>query len=135
MLRIDQNTCIGCGICEENCPFGSIEMVDGLPVVGDSCNLCGACVEACDVEALTIDKGEAAKEKDDLDAYSGVWVFCEFARGTLAPVATELLGIGQMNTFVGDFEGNTRKVIETIARAEQAHPSPLVVFPELTATI
>jgi electron transfer flavoprotein alpha subunit len=95
MLRIDQNTCIGCGICEENCPFGSIEMVDGLPVVGDSCNLCGACVEACDVEALTIDKGEAAKEKDDLDAYSGVWVFCEFARGTLAPVATELLGIGR----------------------------------------
>lgn len=95
MLRIDENTCIGCGICEENCPFGSIEMVDGLPVVGDSCNLCGACVEACDVEALTIDKGEAVKEKDDLDAYSGVWVFCEFARGTLAPVATELLGIGR----------------------------------------
>lgn len=95
MLRIDENTCIGCGICEESCPFGSIEMVDGLPVVGDSCNLCGACVEACDVEAMSIDKGEAAKEKDDIDAYSGIWVFCEFVRGQLAPVATELLGIGR----------------------------------------
>ncbi|MBT8329308.1 MAG: electron transfer flavoprotein subunit alpha [Desulfofustis sp.] len=95
MLRIDKDICIGCGICEESCPFGSIEMVDGFPVAGETCNLCGACVEACDVEAMSIDQGEATKEKDDLDAYAGIWVFCEFAKGTLAPVATELLGIGR----------------------------------------
>ncbi|MBT8355104.1 MAG: electron transfer flavoprotein subunit alpha [Desulfofustis sp.] len=95
MLRIDKDICIGCGICEESCPFGSIEMVDGFPVAGETCNLCGACVEACDVEAMSIDQGEATKQKDDLDAYAGIWVFCEFAKGTLAPVATELLGIGR----------------------------------------
>ncbi len=95
MLRIDKDLCIGCGICEEHCPFGSIEVVDGLAVVGESCNLCGACIESCDVEAMSIDKAEAAKVKDDIDAYSGIWVFCEFVKGTLTPVATELLGIGR----------------------------------------
>jgi electron transfer flavoprotein alpha subunit len=96
MLRIDKDLCIGCGICEEQCPFGAVEVVDGLAVVGENCNLCGACIESCDVEAMTIDTGEAAKEKDDLDAYTGIWVFCEFSRGALAPVATELLGIGRI---------------------------------------
>jgi NAD+ synthase (glutamine-hydrolysing) len=40
--------------------------------------------------------------------------------------------MAQMNTFVGDFEGNTEKVIEVIHRAEREHAVPLVVFPELT---
>ena len=94
MLKIDENLCIGCGICEEQCPFGSIEIVDGLPIVGESCNLCGACVEACEVEALEIDEsGRSVQE--DLESWSGIWVFCEFARGELAGVSTELLGIGR----------------------------------------
>ncbi|MGI9538475.1 MAG: 4Fe-4S binding protein, partial [Desulfocapsaceae bacterium] len=94
MLNIDEKLCIGCGICEEQCPFGAIEVVDDLAVVGDTCNLCGACVEACDVEALSIDDS-GGRTQDDLDLYSGIWVFCEFVRGELAPVATELLGIGR----------------------------------------
>ena len=40
--------------------------------------------------------------------------------------------MAQMNTFVGDFDGNTAKVIEVIARAEQTQPASVVVFPELT---
>ena len=40
--------------------------------------------------------------------------------------------MAQMNTFVGDFDGNTTRVIETVQRAEQAHDAPVVVFPELT---
>lgn len=40
--------------------------------------------------------------------------------------------MAQMNTHVGDFEGNTRKVIETVQRAEQERPNAVVVFPELT---
>ena len=95
MLHIDEKLCIGCGICEEQCPFGAIEMVDGLAVVGDTCNLCGACVESCDVEALSIDDSGGRKAQDDLDSWSGIWVFCEFARGELVSVATELLGIGR----------------------------------------
>ncbi len=95
MLRIDDKLCIGCGICEDQCPFGAIEVVDGLAVVGESCNLCGACVEACEVEALKIDDGGGRAAQTDLDSWSGVWVFCEFGGGRLAPVAIELLGIGR----------------------------------------
>ncbi len=40
--------------------------------------------------------------------------------------------MAQMNTLVGDFEGNTRRVIETVKRAERVHSAPVVVFPELT---
>jgi NAD+ synthase (glutamine-hydrolysing) len=40
--------------------------------------------------------------------------------------------MAQMNTLVGDFEGNTEKVIQVIKRAEQERDVPVVVFPELT---
>ena len=40
--------------------------------------------------------------------------------------------MAQINTFVGDFDGNTAKVLEVIARAEQEREAPVVVFPELT---
>lgn len=40
--------------------------------------------------------------------------------------------MAQMNTLVGDFEGNTQKVIEAIALAEAGHEAPVVVCPELT---
>jgi len=95
MLRIDEKLCIGCSICEDQCPFGAIEVVDGVAVVGDACNLCGACVEPCEVEALSIDDFGGRHVQEDLDSWSGIWVFCEFAGGKLAPVATELLGIGR----------------------------------------
>ena len=40
--------------------------------------------------------------------------------------------MAQLNTLVGDFEGNTTKVIEAVARAEGTFAAPVVVFPELT---
>jgi len=40
--------------------------------------------------------------------------------------------MAQMNTHVGDFEGNTRKVIDIITAAQREQTSPVVVFPELT---
>jgi len=40
--------------------------------------------------------------------------------------------MAQMNTLVGDFEGNARQVIEAVSRAEKVHRAPVVVCPELT---
>lgn len=40
--------------------------------------------------------------------------------------------MAQINTLVGDFEGNTQQVIDTVRRAEAKHSAPVIVFPELT---
>ncbi|MDP3694895.1 MAG: 4Fe-4S binding protein, partial [Desulfocapsaceae bacterium] len=94
MLIIDTELCIGCGACESICPFGVITVVDSWAVVGDGCTLCGTCVEVCDPGALKIE-GAGKDAPLDLASWSGVWVYGEFRRGTLAPVSLELLGIGR----------------------------------------
>ncbi|RUM47530.1 MAG: electron transfer flavoprotein subunit alpha [Desulfocapsa sp.] len=94
MLIVDNELCVGCGICEDTCAFGAIEVVDGLAVVGDACTLCGSCVDSCEVEALAIEGAEKNVQMD-LASWSGVWVYCEFRAGKLAAVSLELLGIGR----------------------------------------
>ena len=94
MLKVNEALCIGCGICADNCPFAAIAIVDGIAVIGEKCNLCGACVESCDSRALILDV-TGRKAMGDLSEWSGVSVFCEFRGGQLAPVSLELLGIGR----------------------------------------
>lgn len=94
MLIVNEELCIGCGICAAQCPFSAIEIVDGCAVIGDSCTLCGACVESCDVAALSMEGTEKSVQVD-LTSWTGVWVFGEFRQGSLASVALELLGAGR----------------------------------------
>ncbi|MEN8199092.1 MAG: electron transfer flavoprotein subunit alpha [Thermodesulfobacteriota bacterium] len=94
MLIVDNELCVGCGACEDVCAFAAIEVIDGIAVVGDACTLCGSCVDSCEVEALTIEGGPREAE-GDLGDWSGIWVYCEFRGGVLAPVSLELLGVGR----------------------------------------
>jgi electron transfer flavoprotein alpha subunit len=94
MLRIDNDICIGCGVCEEECSFGAIKVVDGCAVVGDACTFCGVCVDSCEAGALSIERQEKGV-KADISQWKGVWVAAEFRHGRLAPVSCELLGIGR----------------------------------------
>lgn len=58
-----ENRCTACGMCERNCPNGSINVlptknITGKKVLGkyiyrlDTCTLCGLCVESCPFGAI-----------------------------------------------------------------------------------
>lgn len=52
---VDEETCIGCGICVDACPQGVLEVGDGLVEVinEDACIACGDCLEECPMGAIT----------------------------------------------------------------------------------
>ncbi|MBC8316562.1 MAG: electron transfer flavoprotein subunit alpha [Desulfobulbaceae bacterium] len=95
MLLIDIDACIGCGLCEENCAFDAIHVVDGIAEVNESCTLCGGCVDFCEVDALRIEGMEKKESSCDLADWTGIWVFAEYRNGRIAPVTFELLGKGR----------------------------------------
>jgi len=94
MLQIDIDACIGCGVCEEECTFDAIEVIDGIAVVNEKCTLCGSCVDSCEVGALSIEQKEKVVQAD-LAEWSGIMIFAEFRHGKMVPVSFELLGIGR----------------------------------------
>ncbi len=52
---IDDDECIGCGICVDTCSQEVLEVVDGHAdaVNEDSCIACGDCVEECPMGAIS----------------------------------------------------------------------------------
>ena len=50
---IDENTCISCGTCAENCPVDAISAGDDAYVIdADTCIDCGTCASVCPVDAI-----------------------------------------------------------------------------------
>ncbi|OGU14042.1 MAG: ferredoxin [Geobacteraceae bacterium GWC2_53_11] len=58
-LKLDQQTCIGCGRCPQVCPHQVFEMIDKKAVMRDrdACIECGACALNCPVKAISVDAG------------------------------------------------------------------------------
>jgi len=53
MITVDTTRCIGCGECEEVCPYGAIEVIDGDAVVNPVlCHQCNRCIETCPEGAI-----------------------------------------------------------------------------------
>lgn len=44
--------CNACGICEEVCPVGAIEIKEKRPVFGGKCENCAACIDICPLRAI-----------------------------------------------------------------------------------
>ncbi len=87
--------CTGCEQCVDQCPFGAIEMIDGIAVINEECTLCGACVDVCEFEALEMEEDRSTAQAADLSAYRGIWVFAEQRRGAISSVVLELLNEGR----------------------------------------
>ena len=52
-IEINHEACVNCYLCEENCPMGAIELVDGEVVLdNDKCIRCVECTRHCPVGAL-----------------------------------------------------------------------------------
>ena len=59
---MDDNSCIMCGICEENCPQDAIyEMDDKMRIDYDKCIKCMCCHELCPEKAVFLNKSKLAK--------------------------------------------------------------------------
>lgn len=56
VIRVDADSCVGCGLCIEACPLGVINLHPRLriPVVCDLCDGSPLCIEACPEDALTL---------------------------------------------------------------------------------
>lgn len=53
-VKIDKAVCIGCGACVDVCPVQALSMEDDKAVCDEAvCIDCGACISVCPVSAIS----------------------------------------------------------------------------------
>ncbi|RLI98712.1 MAG: ferredoxin [Candidatus Aenigmatarchaeota archaeon] len=66
MPWINEDMCVGCGICVENCPVDAIFMEKGKAEIDmDECIRCGKCHEACPRGAVRHDNERIPADIDE----------------------------------------------------------------------
>ena len=58
-LKLNQNKCVGCGMCIEVCPHNVFTIKEHLAEIidKDSCMECGACSKNCQFNAIEVKTG------------------------------------------------------------------------------
>lgn len=52
-FRINDDLCISCGICVDECPVNAISEEDDRYIIDEStCLICSQCLEACPTQAM-----------------------------------------------------------------------------------
>jgi len=55
--KVNEEECIGCGVCIDECPAEAISMNDDIAVIDvEACTECGDCVDACPSEAISLEE-------------------------------------------------------------------------------
>lgn len=58
-IQVNEDVCVGCGICAHVCPLGIFKIKDGLATRSkDVCEFCLACAQNCPQKAITMKYGE-----------------------------------------------------------------------------
>lgn len=62
-VYIDYEKCIVCGSCIDNCPFGAMELVEGVTTWAhpELCEHCGICSMICEDDAITMTEPEGTE--------------------------------------------------------------------------
>jgi len=61
IISINEEKCVGCGVCIPDCPEGALQLIDGKArLISDLfCDGLGACIKACPTGAMTTEEREA----------------------------------------------------------------------------
>jgi len=63
MPWVNDEMCVGCGVCVEECPVSAISMIDETACINDEeCIRCGRCHDVCAEEAVRHDSERIPKE-------------------------------------------------------------------------
>jgi ferredoxin len=73
IIKIDEDTCTGCGDCIPNCPEGALQIIDDKArIISDLfCDGLGACIGHCPVDAISIEERKA-EEYDEKKVMANV---------------------------------------------------------------
>jgi len=53
-LKIEKNSCVGCGKCAALCPMKNLMVVDQKATASDKCTMCYRCINSCPNKAITL---------------------------------------------------------------------------------
>ena len=66
-LKIN-DSCVGCGLCSDNCPMHNIVIKEHRAVPGNKCTMCYRCISRCPKQAITL-LGDTVYEQCRYDKY------------------------------------------------------------------
>jgi NAD-dependent dihydropyrimidine dehydrogenase PreA subunit len=78
-LKLDEDKCTGCGMCEIVCPHGVFEVTNGKASIADrdACMECGACALNCEFGAIQVESGVGCAEAVIVGAARGTEPTCD----------------------------------------------------------
>ena len=68
-LKINNNLCVGCGLCVKNCPMKNLEIKDSKAISLNKCTMCYRCISMCPKQAITL-LGDKVYEQARYEKYA-----------------------------------------------------------------